>query len=201
MKKTMAAISTMLFSLVLAGSALAAEHEMGETGGVGVETQQGVDLEKQPPGPAVAQEQLAPHQQGDLREAASLMGQTVTSKDGKELGTVSNLLVDMDTGQIHYLTVSTSGEADAAVQEYAVPWKAVERSPETEELALDISQDKFRNAPEGTELGTRQQEEEIFEFYGVAPYWEEAEPAQPGAVQEEPAEESELIEIEPETSE
>jgi sporulation protein YlmC with PRC-barrel domain len=124
--------------------------------------------------PPVADPLRQPRFDQPLIRSADFTGNTVRGAEGNVLGKVSQVLFEAASGQVRYLVVSTAGVEGTAEGEYFVPWRAVKTDPEGSRIALDVSADQFKEAPQGLAIGSEEQAEELHRFYGVAPYWQES---------------------------
>jgi sporulation protein YlmC with PRC-barrel domain len=157
-----------------ASGVLAAQEEQtargyGATSG---QTQQQQDLEKQRQTPG---QQLG--QQGEFKTLDSLSGMQIQNQQGQQLGSIDQVLIDMNQGRLAFVVVN-GGVAAAEGEKYIVPWQMVRTSPQQEGLILNVSSlDQLRPVASTEQLEetlTRQSGREIFQFYGISPYWEES---------------------------
>lgn len=115
--------------------------------------------------------QAAPADQ--VESTSKLIGNPVNGQQGEEIGKISNIIVDPESGQIGYAVVSSGGMAGMGAEHYIVPWKALHQDMKTQSFTLNISKDKLKEAPQGESVANREEGMKIHQFYGVAPYWEE----------------------------
>jgi hypothetical protein len=102
-----------------------------------------------------------------------LLGQMVKGEKNENLGRISQILLDPQSGQAIYVLVTSGGVLNIAVQKRLVPWDALQIDPETYSVSLAMTRDRYQHAPTGTVVSSPQQAEEIFRYYGVAPRWQE----------------------------
>lgn len=131
--------------------------------------------------------------QQNLKKAEDLSGMSIQNLQGEELGSIDSVVIDVQQGQVAYVTVTTGGLLGAGGETHAIPFKALQIDPMREDaLTLDIDQQRFENAPvsEVDQLD-RQRGQEIHQFYGVSPYWEESgsQPQQQQMRQQQPGQE------------
>lgn len=145
MKKMLVATSVALISMGFAGSAsvtaLAAPAEQGAG-------------------------QPAP-QLKMLFRSDRLLGQIVRGAENENLGEVSQILLDPESGQPVYVIVTSGGAFDIAEEKRLVPWEALRIDPETYAVSMGLTEHQFKQAPQGTVISTRRQAEEIDRAYGV----------------------------------
>jgi sporulation protein YlmC with PRC-barrel domain len=170
MKKVLCATAVVL-GLLMASPAMAVEGEAGP-GGPRPMGGTGPDAAGAQAPATVFSSQVRFDQ--PLIRSGQFIGNTVRGAEGNEIGKVSQVLFEAESGQVRYLVVSTAGAEGLAEGEYLVPWPVVNTDPEGRTIALDIPADRFRNAPKGLAIGPEEQARELHRFYGVAPYWEGA---------------------------
>ncbi len=103
-----------------------------------------------------------------IRTASDIEKFNVQTAQGEKLGEVDKVVVDLQQGQIAYVTFSGKGQDNVIV-----PWKALKADPQQQTLTLDMSADKLKQAPKGdVQQLSRDQGRQIHQFFGVAPYWE-----------------------------
>jgi sporulation protein YlmC with PRC-barrel domain len=158
-KSTIISMVVGLALLVASGAALGMSHEKGE--GMGATT-------------GSQQSQMV--QQSDLAPIDQLSSFQVQSMQGENLGQVQDVIVDLNEGRIGYVVIGSGELAQTDAEKYIVPWKALQPSLEQNALTLTVDKAQLMSAPEGDiqQALTRQEGQEIHQFYGVAPYWEES---------------------------
>ena len=130
------------------------------------------------------QTQTQSPQTQSLRAVDALTGLTVQNPQGEKLGEISEVLVDVQDGQLGYAIVSSGGVLGMGEQKYIVPFRALQLG-EGDTLLLDIPADRFKQAPQGQveQAFSQDKGRQIHQFYGVSPYWEESgaqqQPTQP----------------------
>jgi hypothetical protein len=106
---------------------------------------------------------------------------SLLDQQGQTLGQIDQVLVDMERGLIGYVVVQS-----ALGQTHVIPYNALQIDPQRETLTLQMEGARFSSfAPTGDALIVRDQNiaEEIHEFYGVSPYWEDDKTGvQPGTM-------------------
>lgn len=147
-KKIMVTASAFLFSVALTTGAMAAGEYGSEPQHQATESQM--------------QMTQSAHQTSAILSSENIIGQNVKDAEGKNLGKIRSLLVDTSTGRVGY----------AVVADHPVPWNAIETNAEQKTFTLNISPDKFKEAPKGKSVANENEEMNINEYYGVAPYWQ-----------------------------
>jgi sporulation protein YlmC with PRC-barrel domain len=161
MKKiSLATAALVAGSLLVAGGAMAqAQPGRMAPGGTGMQQQQ--QMGQQHLGQQMGQQQV--------KAVDELKSFSLRDQQGQNIGTIDQVLVDLQQGQIGYLVVQAQG------QSHVIPWNALRADAQQQSLTLQISADRFRQAPTGDAqmVQNMEQARQIHEFYGVSPYWEE----------------------------
>ena len=110
--------------------------------------------------------------------ASSIMGHKVVNTAGEQLGSIKELMIDLDGGLIAYAVLSFGGILGMGDKLFAIPWEALTIDEENRTLILDVDKAVLENAPgfdkdnwpdnakyeAGWLLG-------VYEYYGYSPYW------------------------------
>ncbi|WP_042695000.1 PRC-barrel domain-containing protein [Azospirillum sp. B506] len=96
------------------------------------------------------------------------------SPDGKDLGSISELIIDPGTGRVAYAVVELGGFLGIGDADFAVPWALF--TPSGGGYVLNVPKDKLTNAPRFDDknrpnMNDRQWAMAVHTYYGVAPYW------------------------------
>jgi len=103
-----------------------------------------------------------------------IVGSTVQNLQNQELGTISDLIVNPDTGRVRFAVLSVG-----ASDKVAVPWDAIQleknKAGEAPAYALDVSKQKLDNAPKFdasklSDLYAKANALPIFEYYLITYY-------------------------------
>lgn len=83
---------------------------------------------------------------------STLTGLDVVNEKEKSLGSVSDMVVDLKTGQIQYVATSYGGFLGIGDKMFAIPWKALrfthaKDNPDHQLLVLDMPQEVLEKAP------------------------------------------------------
>jgi len=109
-------------------------------------------------------------------KVTDVIGMTVNNYQDVKLGKVSDLAVDMESGRIVQVIISSGGFLGLGATLTAVPPTALHQDPELKILQLDVSAEKFKAAPR---FDTAKWEEctqsnrlsEAYGYYGQQPYF------------------------------
>ena len=110
--------------------------------------------------------------------ASSIMGHKVINTAGEQLGSMMELMIDLDGGLIAYAVLSFGGILGMGDKLFAIPWEALTIDTENHTFILDVDKEVLENAPgfdkdhwpdnakyeAGWLLG-------VYEYYGYSPYW------------------------------
>ena len=77
---------------------------------------------------------------------SKLIGMNVHDADGRKLGDIKDVIVDMDSGRVHYAILSFGGLLGIGDKLFAIPLTRV-RSDGKRGLVLDIDREQLKSAP------------------------------------------------------
>ncbi len=69
----------------------------------------------------------------------------VETQDGEKLGTIKDLVIDLEQGRIAYVVLSFGGVFGIGSKLFAVPWQAFSMRGQT--LVLDVKKEMLKKAP------------------------------------------------------
>ncbi len=112
-----------------------------------------------------------------IYDATKLVGVTVKARDGVELGTIFDLVIDSQ-GHVDFAIVSQPGFEEFPGRMVAVPFESLQISQgKSQEIyaVLNADKEKFYEARNWGEenLANRQQAASLDRYFGVQPYWTE----------------------------
>ncbi|MGN6579718.1 MAG: PRC-barrel domain-containing protein [Bordetella sp.] len=104
--------------------------------------------------------------------ASKLDGETVYSADGDDVGKIKEVMLDMNSGRIAYVVLSSGGFLGMGDKLLAIPWRAFAIDPERKTLQLSISSEKIKNAPgfdkdSWPSMTNRAWANSVHEYYGT----------------------------------
>ncbi|WP_448206241.1 PRC-barrel domain-containing protein [Azospirillum sp. sgz302134] len=96
--------------------------------------------------------------------------------NGDEMGSISELVVDPDTGRVAYAVVELGGFLGIGERNFPVPWALVQPTQDGNGYALNVPKDRLTAAPQFTrsnrpDMSDRQWALALHTYYGVQPYW------------------------------
>lgn len=109
-------------------------------------------------------------------KASDLIGKSVTNNEGKSLGKVDDIAIDLESGRVSLVIVSTGGVLGVGSKDIAVPPTSFSYEPSSKTLRLNVAQDKFKDAPafekaRWDENVQRDRLIQTYSYYGQQPYF------------------------------
>src|SRR5688572_21208581 len=120
---------------------------------------------------------------GRVEKASDLIGMEVQNYEGEKLGKVDDLAVDLETGRIVQVVLSTGGFLGVSVMLVPVPPGALHQDAAKKIIYLKADKAKLKAAPwygmsNWADLGQSNQVAEVYRYHGQQPYFTAAyEPA------------------------
>jgi len=109
--------------------------------------------------------------------ASTLIGDDVMNREGENVGSLKDIMIDLETGHVAYAIVSSGGFLGMGDKLFAVPWNSLEVDADRHALVFDVDKERLEKAPgfdkdHWPDLGDRTWGEKVHQFYGSRPYWE-----------------------------
>ena len=79
--------------------------------------------------------------------ASTLIGDAIVNPAGEKLGDLKDIVLDTANGGIVYAVMASGGVLGMGEKLFAVPWQALRLGGDDENLILDASPDRLKNAP------------------------------------------------------
>lgn len=112
----------------------------------------------------------------EILSANTLEGTPVINLQEEDVGTVSHIMIDMPSGQIAYVVISSGGVLGIGSKLHAIPWTALMFDAQNNRFSLDLDKERLENAPgfdkdhwpsmADVAWGTA-----IHDYYGQRNYW------------------------------
>lgn len=101
------------------------------------------------PGSPTSSTQLAPSgpAQGVLVDAYSLVGATVRSPEGKDIGKVERLMVDPKDGRVRTVVIQQGGTLGIGGKTVSMPWESMKVARDGDAIVLTAEQQMLDQAP------------------------------------------------------
>lgn len=109
--------------------------------------------------------------------ASSLIGDSVKNSAGEDLGGITEIMIDVDSGRVAYAVLSFGGILGMGNKLFAIPWDALTVDTEDKSFILNVDREVLENA-EGFDkdnwpnMADPTWAQGIHEYYGYAPYWD-----------------------------
>jgi sporulation protein YlmC with PRC-barrel domain len=105
-------------------------------------------------------------------KATSLIGKKVQGSDGKKLGSIKDLVIEPDDGEVQYAVLDFGGFLGVGDKYFAVPWEALQLTEDQKAVVLDVSKKDLKKAPgfdknNWPDLGSPEMAIVIYEYYGI----------------------------------
>lgn len=84
---------------------------------------------------------------GSLLSADTISGDDVCNLQDEDLGTIQDLMLDVNEGKIRYAVLASGGFLGMGDRLFAVPWKALKQDKENHRFLLDVDVERLKNAP------------------------------------------------------
>lgn len=108
--------------------------------------------------------------------AGTLTGDEVKNSAGESLGTIKDIMLDVDSGRIAYAVLSYGGFLGLGDKLFAVPWSSLQLNAADHSFLLDVDEEVLRTA-EGfdknnwPDMTDQSWGERTYRHYGADPYW------------------------------
>jgi len=126
------------------------------------------------------------HEYPRVLSATTIIDDKVVSTIGEDLGTLKELMLDLDDGRINYAVLSFGGFLGLGDKLFAIPWEALTLNAEDHTFVLDVDKERLENAPgfDQDNWPTDADYEsgwlnDVYDYYGYAPYWSVEEETKP----------------------
>jgi len=112
--------------------------------------------------------------------ATTLIGDDVVNSKGEDLGSIEELMIDLDEGRVAYAVLSFGGFLGLGDKYFAIPWDALTVDTVNERFILNVHKDTLKDAPgfdkDNWPEVTPDYAMRIYSYYGFEPYWDVAAP-------------------------
>lgn len=120
---------------------------------------------------AAAQDVLPP-----LYKMESIIGHTVASQSGKDLGHIAEVVIEAATGDLAYGVLAMGGFLGLGERWLAIPWSALQLPTETAAFRLGMTEEQLDKAPSfdrdhWPDMEDKHWGDTIHAYYGQPPYW------------------------------
>lgn len=111
---------------------------------------------------------------------STLTGDPVYNSAGEKLGSLEDIVIDVNSGRIAYAVLSFGGILGIGDKLFAIPWNALQIDADNRRLLFDVPKEKLELAPgfdknNWPDMADERWGADIYGFYGQTPYWERPE--------------------------
>ena len=111
--------------------------------------------------------------------ADTLEGDKVVNRKGEDLGTIEDIMIDVQRGRVAYAVMSCGGFLGLGDKLFAIPWSALTLDANRHCFVLDADRQRFEKAPgfdkdHWPSMADNSWATQVHDFYGVRPYWSDA---------------------------
>lgn len=115
----------------------------------------------------------------DVQPAGMLIGEPVANPAGDDLGSIEEIMIDVQDGIIAYAILSFKDPYEQGDRLFAVPWRSLRHDPENDRFLIDTDPETLAAAPgfergRWPKMGDRGWGEKIHQYYGQVPYWQQS---------------------------
>ncbi len=112
----------------------------------------------------------------EVMAADTLQGDKVVNGRNEDLGTIEDIMIDVQRGRVAYAVMSCGGFLGMGDKLFAIPWNALTLDANRHCFVLDADQQRFEKAPgfdkdHWPSMADNSWATQVHDFYGVRPYW------------------------------
>ena len=109
--------------------------------------------------------------------ASTLTGNKVVNVQNEDLGTIEDLMIDIESGRIAYAVLSFGGFLGLGDKLFAIPWSALKLDAVEKRFVLNVSKELLEEAPGFDKRNWPDMSDpawgvQIYTYYGYKPYWD-----------------------------
>ena len=108
--------------------------------------------------------------------AVSLTKDSVRNRNGDDLGSIKDIMLDVPAGRVAYAVLSFGGFLGVGSKLFAIPWEMLTVDEDRQCLVLDTDKKTLENAPgfdkdHWPDMSDPKWGNEVYSYYGRKPYW------------------------------
>lgn len=112
----------------------------------------------------------------EVMAADTLEGDKVVNARGEDLGTIEDIMIDVQRGRVAYAVMKCGGFLGMGDKLFAIPWDALTLDANRHCFVLDADRERFQKAPgfdkqHWPSMADNSWATQVHDFYGVRPYW------------------------------
>lgn len=109
--------------------------------------------------------------------SGTITGDSVKNSQGENLGTIKDLMIEIDNGQVAYAVLEFGSFLGMGGKLFAVPWQALQLCAEDKCFKLDVQKEQLEQAhgfdPDNwPDMADRTWQTAVHKVYDTQPYWE-----------------------------
>lgn len=113
---------------------------------------------------------------GRVLSASTLKGDDVVNAKDEKLGTIEELMIDLNSGRIAYAVLSFGGFMGMGDKLFAIPWSALKVDTSNKRLVLNVNKETLEKAPgfdkdKWPDMADQAWGSTISSYYGTKPFW------------------------------
>ncbi len=112
----------------------------------------------------------------EVMAADTLEGDRVVNEQNENLGTIQDIMIDVQRGCVAYAVMSSGGFLGVGDKLFALPWNALTLDADRKCFVLDAPKERLQRAPgfdkdHWPSMADGAWASHVHDFYGVRPYW------------------------------
>ncbi|HWT54733.1 MAG TPA: PRC-barrel domain-containing protein [Rhodocyclaceae bacterium] len=112
----------------------------------------------------------------EVMAADTLEGDTVVNNRDEKLGEITDIMIDVQSGQVAYAVLSCGGFMGIGDKLFAIPWSALTLDASQKQFILDIDKERLKTAPgfdkdHWPSMADSRWANEVHDYYGQRKYW------------------------------
>jgi sporulation protein YlmC with PRC-barrel domain len=89
----------------------------------------------------------ASHRGSRVLSASTLAGDDVYNPKGEKMGSIKEIMLDIESGKVCYAVLSFGGFLSLGEKLFAVPWNALTVDSENKRFVMNTNEEQLKNAP------------------------------------------------------
>jgi sporulation protein YlmC with PRC-barrel domain len=112
-----------------------------------------------------------------LMTASTLTGDDVVNRQGEKLGRIDDIMIDVPSGRVAYVVMSSGGLLGIGEKLFAIPFNALTLDTDNHCFVLDAPKERVLQAPgfdkeHWPQMADPTWARQVHGYYGTRPYWE-----------------------------
>jgi sporulation protein YlmC with PRC-barrel domain len=112
-----------------------------------------------------------------LMTASTLSGDDVVNRQGEKLGRIDDIMIDVPSGRVAYVVMSSGGLLGIGEKLFAIPFNALTLDTDNHCFVLDAPKERVLQAPgfdkeHWPQMADPTWARQVHGYYGTRPYWE-----------------------------